>query len=449
MSEPSPHRVDIATPPAAGDIDRPDGTTGPGRSPGRKDPDRPDGGAPVSDPLAVTLEVDRRVSATLSGLSPEWTVLNDRLLHPGVSEASLDHIVIGPGGVFYLDAKTRAGRVSAWEGGLFQHVVRDGERHTLSLAGELQRVHDTAAYMSGHTGVRVIPVLCLASVDEAAFPDPALLRGVWVVPMCKLVDWLGARPRVFERDSAARVATHSMATFPPVGTDPDLLAAMAAAGAGAPHSGRPPGAARSGGRRRRWPRALGWLGATMAVAGLGTVLVVSGLGSSMTSGVQRMATSAEDVARQGPAAATAKPTSATAPAVPCSSIPAEQISAVIRRKVMPVSTAGACAWGTRLDDPSTVLVTVRTSPGHVPYETELQTSVQQQRVVYGMGFNPWYTAGTGLWVATDQPIGQGRSRVLAVADTNVVVCGDQLKVSDNKARAMALAIAKVVNRPHR
>ena len=48
----------------------------------------------------------------LSNLREAWTVLHDRFLRPGQSEANLDHVVIGPGGMFLVDAKNRAGRVT-------------------------------------------------------------------------------------------------------------------------------------------------------------------------------------------------------------------------------------------------------------------------------------------------------------------------------------------------
>jgi hypothetical protein len=66
-------------------------------------------------------------------------------------------------------------------------------------------------------------------------------------------------------------------------------------------------------------------------------------------------------------------------------------------------------------------------------------------VVYGKATDPTYHPATALWVAAGQPIGQGTSRVTALADTNVVVSTTTLKVTDNQARAIALAVALDVN----
>ena len=48
---------------------------------------------------AAGAEGERRVAEELSNLREAWTVLHDRLLRPGQSEANLDHVVIGPGGM--------------------------------------------------------------------------------------------------------------------------------------------------------------------------------------------------------------------------------------------------------------------------------------------------------------------------------------------------------------
>src|SRR6476620_1943025 len=90
---------------------------------------------------AAGAEGERRVAAALEDLPDTWVVVHDRLLRPGRSQANLDHIAIGPAGVYLIDAKNRAGTVTEYEGGLFQHRSREGVRETVSLAGELKKVH--------------------------------------------------------------------------------------------------------------------------------------------------------------------------------------------------------------------------------------------------------------------------------------------------------------------
>ena len=107
--------------------------------------------------------------------------------------------------------------------------------------------------------------------------------------------------------------------------------------------------------------------------------------------------------------------------------------------------SSGCAWGTRLDDPSTVLVTIRMSADHSSYGTQLETSVKQRRVVYGTAYGPRYRPGTALWVATSQPISTGSGHVKALADTHIVVSTTELGLTDDQARRKALAIAVALN----
>ena len=69
---------------------------------------------------------ERRVAEALADLPPEWLVLHDRLLFPGLSESNLDHVLVGPAGVVLIDAKNWSGQLTEWEGGLFKHQYAPG-----------------------------------------------------------------------------------------------------------------------------------------------------------------------------------------------------------------------------------------------------------------------------------------------------------------------------------
>ena len=463
MSEHPPRPADVAVPSAATDatsvpevVGRPQQTQPGGWSAARRAEQLRAASDPAAGAWAAGAEGERRVAAALSELPDGWTVLHDRLLRPGLSEANLDHIVIGPGGLFLVDAKNRAGLVTEWEGGLFQRVTKDGERHTESLAGELKKVHGMAAYMSVESASPVIPVLCLAGAQEAAFGEPVLLRGVWVVPMSRLVRWLEARPHVLDREGASRRASQAMTDFPSTTTDPELLAAMglaaarqrrarrrqrnAAAGRHAvPLAGAT--ASRSAPRRRasRASRVLRLVSGVVGV-GLALTLVVTVLPSVLAEGDARLAASAH------PSATPAVTAAPGPPATDCTSLTQAQLTSILGRTVKPVATSSGCAWGTRLDDPTTVVVSIRTSARHAAYDMQLVTSVTQRRVVYGTAYDPHGRPATALWVAAGEPVGTGAGLVTALADTHVVVSTTMLKVTDDRARAMALAIAEAVNR---
>jgi hypothetical protein len=146
-------------------------------------------------------------------------------------------------------------------------------------------------------------------------------------------------------------------------------------------------------------------------------------------------------------ASAVKPATKPKPAVPalaptdCARATAAEIAKVLGRKVEPVMVSSGCAWGTRLDDPSTVLVSIRMSAGHKSWDSQLVTSEKQRRVVYGAAYGPRYRPGTALWVATGQPISTARGKVNALADTHIVVSTTELGLTDDQARRKALAIA--------
>ena len=413
---------------------------------------------------AAGAEGERRVAAALEDLPGRWVVVHDRLLRPGRSEANLDHIAIGPGGVYLIDAKNRAGTVTEHEGGLFQHRTRDGVRETASLAAELKKVHGMAAYMAAESDAAVVPVLCLAGTRADDFGDPRLVRGVWVVPVAALSGWLRARDLVIPSDRLAALATRVITEFPSTTTDLALLSAMGGAKSRgravrsrAPRAARPP---RS--RPRRSRRAVSVLGRLallcVAVSLCLTLLprlpvIFGGIfdarpGSGATSSAAPFATGAPtgeltSAAKKG--TATKRPAAAVSatPLGPpdCSDATAAEIKSIIHRTVKPIATRQGCAWGTRLDDAGTELVSIVMTDDHAAYDVELTTSVKQKRVVFGGAYDSTYRPATKASVASGQWISRGPKPVRARADTVVVVATTKLGISDDKARAMAVAIA--------
>ncbi|NYG05774.1 hypothetical protein BJ986_000261 [Phycicoccus badiiscoriae] len=427
---------------------------------------------------------ERRVAAELSNLREAWTVLHDRLLRPGQSEANLDHVVVGPGGMFLIDAKNWRGNVTEYEGGLYQHVGTAEVRTSHSKAVEIAKVHGMAAYMAVESGMAVTPVICLAGAGEADFGEPQSVRGVWVVPVSKVVAWLESRPQIQDRDAAARAVTVAMTSFPSTTTDPELLSAMGAAAAQIKSSRRrgarpsrslPPGrvgarrpVTTSGRRRPSLAARIGKLMVSLLVPALTLLLLVTFLPKMLTIGVERLVQGAVGVQPSGlathpsgrasstvtadsgtirvsPSRDTKRTVVKSVPPPDCANASASQIQKIIGRRVQPIAVSTGCAWGSRLDDPSTTLVTIQMSPGHAAYDMQLEASMKQRRVVYGGGYDASFKPATALWVATGAPIINGSSTVSARADTHIVVARTALGISDDTGRRMALAIAAAVN----
>jgi hypothetical protein len=140
---------------------------------------------------------------------------------------------------------------------------------------------------------------------------------------------------------------------------------------------------------------------------------------------------------------------ATAPPVvlepDCAHATQAEVSRILGRRVQPVATSSGCAWGTRLDDSSTVLVNIQLRPGDALWDYRLKTSAQQRRVVYGTGVDPFYRQATALFAAKGVRLASGPHAVSAGADLMVTVSTRMLGLTDDQARRKALALAVAAN----
>jgi hypothetical protein len=410
-------------------------------------------------------------------------VLHDRLLSPGLSAVNLDHVVVGPGGAFFIDAKNWKGSITAWEGNLYQHTGPRDARHSVSKHQEIAKVHGMAAYMAAETGLRVTPVICLAGRHEANFGEPQCIRGVWVMSASAITAWLRSQPYTLERDGVERAAVTLMTSFPSTTTDLQLLAAMGAAA----QASRP---ARQGGRRTRAaapvtrpfpvappaPRRRGVLGRVLqvlfALAFMVGALVfalkvipafiLGGIADAASASAPSVTATSADAATPAGSArprASATPTPVKKPTAPqrttaapavvpassCAGLTAAQVGDIVGRTVHPVATRRGCSWGSRLDDPSTVVLALQTQPEFSPTDVQFASSDSQGRVIHGVVYDNDDDRATALWVAEGQPIVGKQKVVTARTNTYVVVSSKDLHATDERARWMARAIAMGVN----
>lgn len=117
------------------------------------------------------------------GEVPGVVILHDRRM-PG-TRANIDHIVIGPAGVFVVDAKRYHGRIAIHNrGGLFRTDLRlyVGRRDCSGLADNLdwQAEAVRTALRSGSLGsaAPVVPVLCFIDGDWPRLNPPSSYRKV-------------------------------------------------------------------------------------------------------------------------------------------------------------------------------------------------------------------------------------------------------------------------------
>jgi hypothetical protein len=149
---------------------------------------------------------ERRTARLLGPLERQgWVVLHD-LAVPG-SRANIDHLVIGPGGVFVIDSKQYRGRLHLDGSGRLWHG-----RHPLApTLGAVSWEADQAAQVLPDSGMAVVPIM---AIHGAQVPwDKVVTNGVPVVPALRLPSMLRALPAVLGPERVAWLADQARVRF--------------------------------------------------------------------------------------------------------------------------------------------------------------------------------------------------------------------------------------------
>jgi Nuclease-related domain len=127
---------------------------------------------------------------------------------PG-SRANIDHLVIGPGGVFVIDSKQYRGRLQLDLSGQLWHG-----RYPLAVTLQaLSFEADRAALVLTDPDVVVVPI---AAVHGAQVPwGKVVMEGVPVVAARRLPSMLRALPAVHGPERVAALATQARIRFHP------------------------------------------------------------------------------------------------------------------------------------------------------------------------------------------------------------------------------------------
>ena len=150
-------------------------------------------------------EGERGVARRLAALeSKGFRVLHD-LRVPG-SKANIDHLVIGPTGVFAVDTKNYTGRVT-WSKGTLWHG-----RYPMTKTLETTRWEAEQAGIA--LGVAVVPLMCVLGAEvPRRTMDVAGVRIVSGGPA--LVKDIARRPQVMTGDAVDRMASAALAGLRP------------------------------------------------------------------------------------------------------------------------------------------------------------------------------------------------------------------------------------------
>jgi Nuclease-related domain len=149
---------------------------------------------------------ERRTARLLEALERQgWAVLHD-LAIPS-SRANLDHLVIGPGGVFVIDSKHYRGRLQLDPSGRLWHG-------RYPLAPNLRAVSfeaDQAAQVLPDPGVAVVPIVAVHGVQVPW--GKVVTDGVPVVAARRLPSMLRALPAVLGPERVAWLADQARVRF--------------------------------------------------------------------------------------------------------------------------------------------------------------------------------------------------------------------------------------------
>jgi len=129
---------------------------------------------------------EREVSRRLRKLSSSWMTLHDLPL--GRNGANLDHLVVGPGGVFALNTKNLRGKVWVAERALLVNGHKTD--YLWKSKAEAERVGGILSKATGNTVV-VKPVLVVMGAELNVKAQP---HGVTVVTRKRIRSWLEGRP---------------------------------------------------------------------------------------------------------------------------------------------------------------------------------------------------------------------------------------------------------------
>ncbi len=146
-------------------------------------------------------------------------ILNDRRV-PG-TRGNIDHLIVGPSGVFVVDAKLYAGTVRVRDvGGLFKRDERlfVGRRDCSKLAENMAwQVAAVSRALGSESAPQVLPpitpVLCFVRGEWPLLRRPNSFRGVRLEGT-RSITKLVARPPVLDSTEIDRLARALAAAFP-------------------------------------------------------------------------------------------------------------------------------------------------------------------------------------------------------------------------------------------
>jgi len=160
---------------------------------------------------------EREVGTALGRLPQGWTAFH--AVPVGSGAADVDHLVVGPGGVFVVNTKRHPGaRLAIYE----RSILVDGAKKPYLRNADLEASRVRGLLLRAGIDAPVRPVIAVVGAKELkTYHRP--LRAT-VVRAEQLVRWLGRRPAVLDADTVSRAAAlfDDPATWRPVDAAEDV-----------------------------------------------------------------------------------------------------------------------------------------------------------------------------------------------------------------------------------
>ena len=142
------------------------------------------------------------VGRILAELGPEWLVLH--AVPVGTGSSDIDHVLVGPAGVFTINTKNYSGQ-AVWVAGRSLLVAGKKTRHLYNAAHEAARAAKLLSAASGHD-VDVDGVVVIVEPKNAHHSLKATPDQVSVVTERQLLGWLRRRGQVLKPEQVSRIA---------------------------------------------------------------------------------------------------------------------------------------------------------------------------------------------------------------------------------------------------
>lgn len=276
-----------------------------------------------ADKLEAGAAGEIATAEVLNQLPPPWFAMHD-VRWPGRSRANIDHVVVGPGGIFVIDSKNWSGNL-ALSGGVLR---QNGHSREKAVAGAADAGLAVADVIRTYAGT-VHPVLCF--VGGSGLMGKA--RDVSVCTTSDLVRFLLIQPTVLDPRQIQDACMRLDAQLAPAATSP--LGIPTSRRRRSPKRSQPRRAVRSRQRRKRGPSLL-----RVLVTGAAVLLAIV-MGPQLATGF------ADHISQ----VITEQPTSTTECAAPQQGVPARKKKASrpasAKRPATPSRTASCADAGDR------------------------------------------------------------------------------------------------------